>query len=233
MKSKKVTMLAAALVVAVVALAGVGYAAVTEYKATTTNTGNNLGYTYLKIEQTGAGAYNDEFFSAAYFNTVNTGTYSSTAGVSSVTTYTPVNDYAMPVTNSEIATGTAVALVSKILQLTITPENIGEKETANLEVTVNSLTPVDGLHYYMVLATSASNTYTCVNVVEYQPVSPGSTSYSWNFGSIAIDNENAKDYYVMLFIGGNTTENATLTDINTAGFSANCGFTFTLTETVV
>ncbi|MBO6084541.1 MAG: hypothetical protein J6O90_05630, partial [Candidatus Methanomethylophilaceae archaeon] len=72
MKSKKVTMLAAALVVAVVAAAGIGYAA-TSFTATTTNSGNGLDSTYIVMSQTTATtAYGENMLKDVYFNTVNT-----------------------------------------------------------------------------------------------------------------------------------------------------------------
>ena len=71
MKSKKVTMLAAALVVAVVALAGVGYAATT-YKATTVNINNEAGNAYVLATQ---GQY-----SASFNSTVDLYTYTEGSG---------------------------------------------------------------------------------------------------------------------------------------------------------
>ena len=71
MKSKKVTMLAAALVVAVVAFAAVGYAT-TVYKAETQNGNNELDVTYVTLSQGGTAAYaKGSFIQDAYFNTVS------------------------------------------------------------------------------------------------------------------------------------------------------------------
>lgn len=81
MKAKKKTMLIAAFAVAIVALAGVGYAAV--YTATTTNTANSLTSTYIVLTQTGGDTYATDWLSTIYYDTVNTTSSSNTE-------YTPV-----------------------------------------------------------------------------------------------------------------------------------------------
>ena len=143
-------MLVAALVVAVVALAGIGYATSPEYKATTTNNDNTLDSTYIVLKQGEDGKYFD-LFEAIYYNTVTT---KASTDASEVTTYTPVYDYLLDQTNgyqkiSGEQTG-AYALVSKVLTLNIEKTN-SNASSAKMTIEASNFTGITGLKYTMVL----------------------------------------------------------------------------------
>ena len=80
-------MLAAVLVVAVVALAGVGYAV--NYTGSTSNEKNTVDVMYVKLSQTGDAAYdaNVSFIGKEYYNTVTdaSGTEFTATGITEVT----------------------------------------------------------------------------------------------------------------------------------------------------
>ena len=154
MKSKKVTMLAAALVVAVVAAAGIGYAAVSNYTATTSNTNNTLDSTYITVNQGGTGTYDSNtFFKGLYFDTVNVsdGEFN----------YYPVCDYTIsaddvPAAKTDMTDRhTGYAKVSEDLQLTVVKAN-SKVESLSLTIEATNFTPVTGLSYTMVIFDNAT-----------------------------------------------------------------------------
>ena len=97
MKSKKVTMLAVALVVAVVAAAGIGYAV--NYTGSTSNENNAVDVMYVTLSQTGDARYNlaASFIGKEYCNTVTDidGTTYIATGITSVQIWnqSPVTAY--------------------------------------------------------------------------------------------------------------------------------------------
>jgi len=210
MKSKKVTMLAAALVVAVVAAAAIGYA--TAYTATTENDNNSLKSTYLTISQGGDGAYTDNFFTKLFYNTETTATKTNDVWVDTVT-YKPVLDYDGDYTKSGEKT---LALVSNVLILTVTPMN-NDQETAQLVVTATEFTPNTDLTYTMIVATGyneQTGAFTGATAGTFSP-----TAKTWTFTSVGINKTTDKTLYVALFISGNTT-----TAIETADHTVCAGF---------
>lgn len=165
MKSKKVTMLAAALVVAVIAAAGIGYA--TQYTATTTNSQNVMDSTYMTLKQDDQAGYTQNFFTGIVYNTVNVS--------ASVNKYTPVFGYRIDADTSKVvstAGGTEqaplplnMAKISKDLELTIDTTKSADT-SVSLKVTVSDFTPQTGLVYRLIvtnedetIVTNGSPTY--------------------------------------------------------------------------
>ena len=210
MKSKKVTMLAAALVVAVVALAGIGYAA-TSYTAKTTNTDNGLNSVYLTATQGGSGDYTNNFFTGVYFNSENT---KSTTDSTSVTVYKPVCDWKVVTSGDDKiyqpigtnATDGTLAKVSNVLKLRIDSNN-NAAETATVAVKATTgFTPVAGLTYTIILATPGTEAGTFKLVGTPAALTTGDT---WSFSSVPIakidDTSQYVEYSVIMFISGTTT----------------------------
>lgn len=227
MKSKKVTMLAAALVVAVVAAAGIGYAAVTSYKATTENTNNALDSTYLTVTQSGgegAGAYTYNFLKNLYFDSENT--------AENVTKYTPVYDCVVGEeggTVSEETTGANMAKISKDLSLKIVPTN-SDAENVSITVTTENFHHVTGFTYTMVLLDTTGKIVKKVT---------NNNTDGWSFGTVALNQEGDKaadtTYTVMLFLSGSVTTSSTVSMNEHAGFAPSTAtgtdltkFTFTV-----
>ena len=235
MKSKKVTMLAAALVVAVVALAGVGYA--TSYKATTTNDGNDLETTYLVIKQTSGAAYNLDLFKAVFFDTETTGTVSGTEGnytYGHITKYTPVYDYYLAensstyVADADTTETCNAALISKPLVLSLQKTNSAQT-TADLRVTVSNFGAIEGITYTMILVASSSNG----NIVAYKTSDYGAQEQvnneggwnGWYFSGVSIGAANSTDpvtYTVYLFLSAGAAVSEVST-IASAGFNTGTG----------
>ena len=202
MKSKKVTMLAAALVVAVVALAGVGYA--TQYTATTNNTENTAQAAYLIIEQTGnAATYDDDWLTKVFFDTVNTG--------SGTHTYTLKKEYG--VNNGTISTSAEtkdMALISVPLGISITKHNSGDNA---LDITISTSdlktsTQIAGLEYWIALGdvTSVTGGYSMANAKLAQG-NVGADGTVWTFaGDSAISaTGNSVTFSLLMFIKGAPT----------------------------
>jgi hypothetical protein len=226
MKSKKVTMLAAALVVAVVALAGVGYAATT-YKATTSNSGNTMESTYITLAQGGQGSYAvDKFFTSIYFDTVNK-TDANTFYYTPVYTHKLDNHVFVPL--SDTVTVGDYACVTDPIQLTISKVNSTDT-SVEIVVTPTTLTPVNGLEYTMVLdgaAEGISDTYSATFA-----------NGKWTFDSVALGGDNSTnltasityDVYIFISLKSDAPEEGALPgegqNIATAGFSTTTTFDF-------
>lgn len=194
-------MLAAVLAVTVIAMAGVGYAAV-DYYAQTTNDTNTLGTTYMELTQTNGKVYAQDFLTDLKFNTDNT--------ASGVTKYTPKYTH-----NDTYGTdGTlTLALISDSLTLTLNSAK-SEATTINMDVTATTLTPSGNLTYTMVLGTTTNDVFT--------KVENGSALFAdgkWSFTGLKLDADDSTAWEVKLFIGGTASS-------ETTGFSETCKFTF-------
>ena len=219
-------MLAAALVVAVVAAAGIGYA--TQYTAQTSNDGNTLESTYIVISETGGTAYKD-ILTKVWFNTINTGTNNGTT-VSSVTTYKPVYTHTIGTDNIAVAgTSSAPGTYAKISDdLTLTFDMGHTTDTtASFTVTISDFTAVNDIQYTMLL-NSANHNYKA----------DFTTGNTWSFSSIDLSGADSTThtltYTVSIYISV-TSESGEITpgteqNISTAGFSAN-GSTLTFVAT--
>ena len=217
MKSKKVTMIAAALVVAVVALAGIGYA--TTYKATTTNTDNSIASTYITLSQDGYGSYAGNFFDKVYFDTM---TVKASGDSEATTTYTPVythvkntgaNDTYTPVTGTTVGD---YALISLPLTITIAKTN-STQTLATMKVTVTHFAKLSGLDYTMILGSIDDTTkvITATKTAVYGGESGNTTD--WTFENVSIS-DNSTSYKVFLFISADSALSAE-TNLNTVGFN--------------
>ena len=249
MKSKKVTMLAAALVVAVVAFAGVGYAAVTQYKATTTNDANSASTTYITLTQGGSAKYDDaSFLDKLYFNSYN---------VESGTSYSPIFDFktesAEGVTTlvelqtakdaTELAADGVTTLtnyysrIGKDLTLTVAPTN-SKADSFDLKITVldNKFTPIAGLTYtFMLTKTTGSGSTTTVTVYKTGAIdsTTWATSKAWLIESIDMDKSGTGSsavpanttYEVSLYVSGSVASGTTMDP--KVGFTDGCSFVFT------
>ena len=224
MKSKKVTMLAAALVVAVVAVAGIGYAAT--FTAQTTNTDNGLDSTYIVMSQTSAStAYGENMLKDVYFSTVNTD--------ANETEFLPVYDVSVATVGEtktytlNATTSATLMSASNVLTLAFEKQNF-EEDTVNLVVTADGFDPIEGLTYYMVLGNTSGNSVTMVKEAPY--------NNGWTFSGLDISaNEPSFDVYI--FIGGTVDSDAENIDkIDSVGFSNTedlaTTFTFVATATV-
>ena len=235
MKSKKVTMLAAALVVAVVAAAGIGYATSPAFKATTSNGENVLQSTYIVMKQDGNGAYFD-LFSAIYFDTV---TSKASATAAEVTTYTPVCSYVEADGQFKAPTGTETAtfaLVSKPLTLEITKNN-ASSETATMEIEADNFTSVTGLKYTMVLVKDPGSSTAIPNTYKAACTTATSGKAVWSIPIALNSGDNSTTYAVYLFVSlanqGTSAVPANGESIETAGFgSSTTKSTFTFTATI-
>lgn len=195
MQNKKVTMLAAVLAVTIIAMAGVGYAIT--YTATTTNTGNTMGNTYIELSQTGDAKYAGDFLTKLYFDTKNTDV--------DTTTFTPVYTHIAAAKGGEYTIGTkqtnTAALVSNPLGLTITPNNTGA-QSVTMDVTVDNFHPENkGLKYTMVLTDSYTKDqpFDVVDTADYNL-----ETKMWSFSTIDL-NTDPVNYIVLLFVSANST----------------------------
>lgn len=221
MATSKKTMYVAALAVAIVALAGVGYAAaVQQYTATTTNANNNLESTYIELTQTGGQVYNSEFFDKFYYDTVNSGTTLTDAA----TTYKPVFTHAVDVDNKTIAdTGTLnYALVSK--QVTVKFVHTNDADLSNVKLEIKATTPftkIAELSYIIVMKDSTG-------VVDIQGYD--STKGGWIFESVSVaKGTTGSSYTFEMYIGlanSGTLVPSTAGDIGSAGFTNPVTFEF-------
>lgn len=236
MKANKKTMIAAALAVAVVALAGAGYAAVTSYKATTTNDGNDLESAYIKMTQGGAGAYSTDFFTKIYFDTANT---TNADTINYTPKYDSIVDADGAVLNLDPASGANCALVSKVLTLTIAKTNTKET-SATFTVTADNCTDITGLKYTMVLVKTGQAAGTYSYKADASAVSGGVRT--WSFGSIDLNSDTTGTgtydivYTAYLFVSlSGSTPVSTSSGIDTAGFGSEDNkstFTFTAEVTI-
>jgi hypothetical protein len=188
MKSKKVTMLAAALVVAVVAAAGIGFA--TTYTATTTNTENNAQSAYLLIEQTGTGegtaAYDGNWLTKVYFNTTN--------NAANDNDYELITEWGIDSNNtiSKSATTKNLALISKNLDIEVTKVNSTDSQL-DVVVTTENLTPIDdAVSYMMALGEYEVDPTTSAVTISNAVLVPGNTDSNgkttWTFtGAVTND----------------------------------------------
>ncbi|MBQ3735527.1 MAG: hypothetical protein II855_01200 [Candidatus Methanomethylophilaceae archaeon] len=187
MKSKKVTMLVAALAVAVVALAGIGYATVA-YTATTTNGNNTIDVTYVQLSQDGDAKYAKvSFIGKEYFNTVSAWTGDYNTGSEQITyTVTGETPAVSPATN------VSAYIISKSgddgLKLKITDT---DGALYKIDITANAAMGGSGIHYYFGLQkgsdaiiwsadegqVSGSTTTWTINTVPAADVSAGGITY--------------------------------------------------------
>jgi hypothetical protein len=177
MQNKKVTMLAAVLAVTIIAMAGVGYAAVT-YKATTTNDNNSMDSTYIVLSQGQAAKYSENFLADLYFDTDTKWEAGEAAGEGQdVSTYTPVftgvyNEGAQTYTAKTGAQGEVLnaALISNALTLTVKQTN-NKDQYGTLNIAVQNVngasktTPTfnSDLIYYMVISGNGINKAAAIN----------------------------------------------------------------------
>ena len=211
MKSKKVTMLAAALVVAVVAAAGIGYAV--NYTATTSNDKNSIDSTYMTIKQGGDAAYSKNFFVGITYLTENID--------ASHNKFTPVFDSRYDTSSNRIvntAGGTEesplplnMAKISNDLELTI--DTTKSKDTSvTLDVTVTPFTP-QGMTYVMYLTNTDG---TVVGHANYE-------ANKWTFSlTVAANNSTDNVYNVALYVECTTPitiEGTPSETFNSAGFT--------------
>jgi hypothetical protein len=204
MQNKKVTMLAAVLAVTVIAMAGVGYAAV-QYTATTTNTGNTMDSTYVVLTQdSGAeesAAYSGNFLTDLYFDTENK-TNKDTVTYTPVYTGTLTSHVYTPNPDVTSTTADAVALISNDLTLKVTPSKANpDGATGTLKVTVSgTFTKQTDLKYIMLL--------TCDDADKPYKLS-AEYNDGWSFASVNLDKE--RIYSVQLFVqmDGTTVANHT------------------------
>jgi len=234
MKSKKVTMLAAALVVAVVAFAAVGYAAATSYKATTENTENNADVAYITVTQGGDGDYATEsWLTKVYFDTINGDTTTSF-------TYKILNDWKLGTESTKTLVKDTengnLALISEALSLTIKGTNSAD-ESLKIEVSTSGLTAIDGLVYKMALAKNATvdgkEVKTITGVIDVVPeVTSEGKPTTWTFNNVTVTNATlnagGETFWVFLFIEGASAGLSTAPDAH-AGFATDSSFTFTVT----
>lgn len=246
MKSKKVTMLVAALVVAVVALAGIGYATSPAYKATTTNNDNTLDSTYLVLKQSdnGSGGAYFDLFEAIYYNTMTTKAAATTEEPNpvEVTTYTPVFDYKKDSSSYQKITGEEVgtmALVSKALILNIERTNSSGTD-ATMKIEADNFTGITGLKYTMVLVKDPSGTAIPVVTTTADVTTPTSGKAVWSIPITLNDNTDhnaTTQYAVYLFVSladsSTPAAPAEGQSMATGGFgSTSTKSTFTFTVTV-
>ena len=200
MQTKKTTMLAAGLVVAIVALAGVGYAL--SYTAITTNTNNTMKPVFIEMTQSGADQYDaDAFLEDLYFNTVDdegeltyapvlTHVYTESAGNSIFTEATeqaPANhinvDY---------------ALLGKGITLSVNFVNVVAGTTLSLAIQAENFNSVAGLSYFFgigtesqgvitiataqsaSIATANQNTWTITGLTVPEADQQGNQTATWN-----------------------------------------------------
>lgn len=213
MKSKKVTMLAAALVVAVVAAAGIGFAIT--YTATTTNSNNTLNSTYMTLSQTSDVQYaTGNLFKAVYFDTEKTSDAS--------TTYIPVYDYYKTETGTQIVeiptdhqksnSNTYYEKISQPLTLKLDKKN-SAASSIKLTVTASNFSPVTGFKYVMVLSTTSTD----VSSKYFMQENSGST---WTFTTVNIPEaaDGSITFAVDLFVTGTVSGTTAPT---TLGFNTN------------
>ena len=184
-------MLAAVLAVTIIAMAGVGYAAV-KYTATTVNSNNAMDQTYIKLSQSADedGIYStDGFLKDIYFDTVTDAT---------TTTYTPVFTHVMGAKEFTLAgeddTANA-AVASVLLSLTVGQKN-NPAESIDLKVTTEGFN-TNGLVYYMAVTGNGATAYK-----EILPYNNG-----WEFTGISLAKGENDDttVTVQLFVTGSTT----------------------------
>lgn len=204
MKANRKVMLGAALVVAIVAFAAVGYATV--YKGTTENSGNSIGVTWVKLSQGDAAKYNGEsFLGDIIFDTQNTGV--------DATTYTLAENWTAQYTGVTGAPSeTAKKLDKGNLTLTLADT---ESASYTLKISTTDVWPTGftGLTLYFGIATDLEDSST------FKWASAGSTS-EWTITGVT-----AETYHVVVGVSG------TATNPGTAPFS-DITFTFEASGTV-
>lgn len=228
MKSKKVTMLVAALVVAVVAAAGIGYA--TTYTAKTTNSDNTLGSTYLTIEQGATGKYTENFLTKIYFDTE---TEKAADAQTATTTYTPVYEYDNTYTASTSGT---YALISKVITITIGHKDNGQASGTLIVEATEGFTKATGFTYDMVIKTGSSGVAggTAGTFTDADPDTGAKAKWTFTVDLPQAANE-TKVYSIALFVKGSTTNS---TDAAAIGFvgdttaQVKSKFTFTVSAAV-
>lgn len=200
-KSNKM-MLGAALVVALVALAGAGYAA-SNYTATTINGGNSLQSEYIELTQTGDAKYSENLFleDSLSYDTLNYWKVVDEVG-SAVTVYKPHLDTTISVsgttaTVTPVNTGGKYVKVSGPLELNIDTTNASGVTSVKLDISVTNFTPVLGMKYAILL-----------NGATYDYFAEVTDNNGWHFNSIR-----ATDIYsVELYIGLDETNLVTVTE---------------------
>lgn len=224
MKSKKVTMLAVALVVGVVAVAaGIGYA--TTYTATTTNTDNNADAAYIVVSQDGTGKYDDDWLTKVYFDTVN-----ESAGVNK---YTLKKDWG--ITGNTITknpeSGATSSLISGALNIVVVGTNSTD-QAFDITVSTSDLTAIEGLSYRLVIASAVDKTgneVTAVTAITSKVVDSSTNPTKWAFTDIPATTGSAGNgnYYLLMFIEGG--DGISAVPGATAGFDADSEFTIVVT----
>ena len=214
MNSKK-TMLAAALVVGVVALAGAGYAAFAGYYTATTESSNNdLNAVYLKLSQTGDGSYSAGMLTEIVFDTVNTGTVGNAN--TPVYTYKPVathtydSSWVFTATDAHHTTDETnyAAKISKDLTLNVDGTESINGASGSLTVTASSsFTTYEGLTYRMIITGAATNA-----------LHAELTGGKWTFSSVTLPTNTAA-WVVSIYVTGSTADGVTIEDVQDAVFT--------------
>lgn len=204
MKSNKKTMIAAALAVAVVALAGVGYATLDSYKAVTINGNNDLDSEYLVLSQSGNGMYQGDLFKedSFFYDTLNFWNTSATPAAT-VTLYKPLADKDISAAGV-VTDGDEYALVSDEFNLVIDKTHASDVNSVKLDITVTNFVPVPGLSYVIVLSGGESSTAVTLKA-DYVPASENVVA-GWHFPSVNISS--ISTFAVGLYIGIDTSSTA-------------------------
>lgn len=190
-KTRKTTMIGAALAVAIIALAGAGYAAVTQYTATTTNSNNSMGATYMTMTQDGTGEYtNSSFLTDLYFDSVTVS--------DNVINYTPVYTHNSTFGTDGDKTYALISVEDFVLNVAQTGTPVS---TATLEITAKTgFTPTTGLDYTMVVM---SNAGTAGAWITKSTADVSGEDKTWTFTgdkAVSLKTDGATTLKVMLFV---------------------------------
>lgn len=213
MNTSKKTMLAAALAVAVVALAGVGYAL--SYTATTTNGGNSLDAKYVTLSQD-ATAFSANILTSIYYDTVQ--------DTASAYKYYPVSDYALNdagTVYTHLTTGhshAGYALISEPISLTVDNSHSTSATSGTFVVTATGF-DVGDLTITMVLGQKDTTTGD-ITIAGGKAV-PMSETGVWNFGELAFSSApqtGTNTYTWEVFILASGYSSTAISSITSASF---------------
>lgn len=150
MKANKKTMFAAALAIAVIALAGVGYAAT--YHAVTVNSGNAAQSAYIVADQS---SYNAILSGTVDFDTLTDATHQGALDGDTTKPY-----YVIPGGTTTIGTtGFSGKSISEERSITVTPSNVAAT-SYTLDVACSDTTKLNsGWHFYVAVTDNAETQY--------------------------------------------------------------------------
>lgn len=204
-KTRKTTMIGAALAVAIIALAGAGYAAVTQYTATTTNTNNYMDTTYMTVTQSGTGMYTTStFLTDLYFDSVTN--YDADANPAVSVEYTPVythySNYSETAPTGEGTPEKAFALISNVLTLTVAQEGT-PVDKVNIAVTaggVCNFNPKLVYTLYIMSDATGAEPKTATDVSAAVTTTNTAADPTWTFQDVALSKTGNTTLTVMLFV---------------------------------